>query len=466
MRNNILTYFIERESGLKRYVFDFILFTLGVRGRQIGSISKKDRIDIYYGNNCSYSESCNLIILENSSDILWKPLLEGRCTLQNIDKVIEFDIINAISLLITDKVNQGLPRECYDQHDRLLFEYSFQAKSKIGDIPVVNVYVLLLKALIEQKCFLKTIPLWPKSKKCAIGLSHDVDLPDKYALLKTPLIFKNLNLRHNINRNLLKIKQMINRIIDTNPNNFWLFKDVMQAEERLGFRSSFYFAAVNFYHEYGTNWDVNYDIMNQEFATIFDEILERGFEIGLHASYNAYLNEHHLTYEKQKIEHIINQKIKGLRHHYWHMGKNELRTLRMHKTAGFEYDSSIAFNESLGFRRNIALPYNPWDEDNDCMLSIIQLPVFCMDGNLFYKPIEVNAAVEKLKEYIDTIKKFGGIGVIDWHVRTAYPKNEEYFNWGKAYTKLIEQLSNDGEIWVTNPGNISGWLKNRSQDLQ
>ena len=66
-------------------------------------------------------------------------------------------------------------------------------------------------------------------------------------------------------------------------------------------------------------------------------------------------------------------------HHYWHMGKNIDKTLEMHEYADFEYDSSIAYNEEIGFRRNVAYPYYPWIESMNRSLNILQLPVFCMD---------------------------------------------------------------------------------------
>lgn len=467
MRNSELTYVCEQETPLKKYIFEFIFFILGYYGKKVNDVSTIDHIDIYYGNKCPVAEKCSLIIMEQSGlDVLWKPLLAGKISDKSINKVIDFDIINAISILITDKVNEVLPDEAYDEHDRLVFGHSFQAKLRVAETPLVNVYLRFLEDLFKQKYpHMRTTPLWPEGKKCAIGLSHDVDRPDKYTFLKAPFFLKNKTLKENLWINLRKASAAIKYITDKHRDNYWLFKDILQSEEQLGFQSTFFFAAVNSFDEYGAFYDVDYDITNDKFLAVFDEILKREFEIGLHASYNAYLNKHHFVYEKQKIEDITKIKLKGLRHHYWHMRKDQLRTLRMHEFAGFEYDSSIAFNDSLGFRRNIALPYFPWDEGNGCKLNIMELPVFCMDDHLFCRPIEIYAAVDELKKFLETIKQLGGVGVIDWHVKSSYPKNSKYLNWGKTYIKLLEHLSNESEIWVTSLGNISDWLKNRSKTI-
>jgi len=402
-------------------------------------------------------------MLEKVTDIIWKQLIEGKISESDNNRMVKFDIVNAISHLITDEVNKNLSDNAYDTHERLIFSRSFQSKANIANVPLVNSYVNFFRALLEQKLSIKGTPLWPKGKKCAIGLSHDVDVPDRYAILKAPLFCKNKDLKWRIVTNLKKAKAVIEYTMGKASDDFWLFKDIMREEEKYGFKSTFFFTSVNQFDEWGTVFDVAYDIYSRKFIEVFRNITERGFEIGLHASYNAYHNEDYLRNEKEKLEKIAGVEIVGLRHHRWHIGKDQFKTLRMHEKAGLEYDSSIAFNDHIGFRRNIALPYYPWDEINKCMINVIQLPVFCMDGNLFYRPIEICDAIEKLKDYIGVIKQSGGLGILDWHVRASFPKNSEYLNWGKTYIKLLEFLSGDNEIWVTNLGDINSWLRERNK---
>jgi peptidoglycan/xylan/chitin deacetylase (PgdA/CDA1 family) len=406
-------------------------------------------------------ENIPIIIREASRDVVCSEIIEGILKPEQVDNIVDFDIINAISELITDHVNSNLSDEAYDEHGRLLFNHSFQSNSRINDIPLVNLYINFLLKLIEYKCKVVRVPLWPKGKKCAIGLSHDVDNPDKYSFLRAPLFLKLKPIKGHIKDTLIKIRDGAKYLTDKERDNFWLFNNIMSLEEKYGFKSTFFFASVNAFSEYGSDLDVTYNIEDEKYRMIFNEILKRKFEIGLHASYLAYKSGERFKYEKRKLEEITEVKVTGLRHHYWHLGRDEQRTLRLHESAGFEYDSSIAFNELMGFRHNIALPYYPWNEDELRKLNVIQLPVFCMDGNLFYQPIEVDTAIEKLRKIVSIIKQFGGIGVIDWHVRTSYPVNSEFINWGKCYVRFIEYLSNDSEVWVNSLGNINDWLRNQ-----
>ena len=459
MINRTLKYVIERQSPLNQYVFDFIFSVLGIKGEICNNSSQN--IDIYYGSNPSSTDNISIIIKEANQDVICSEIIESKLKLEHVGKVVDFDIINAISKLITDEVNSNISDKAYDEHDRLLFNYSFQSNNHIGKIPLVNLYVNFLIELIEHKCHVNRVPLWPKGKTCAIGLSHDVDNPDKYSIIRSPLFLKSRSINWHIINILTKTKHGLKYLVDKEKNNFWLFNKVMDLEEKHGFKSTFFFASMNAFSEYGSTLDVKYDIEHNKFQIIFDEILKRNFEIGLHASYLAFKSADRFKYEKRKLEEILKMKVTGLRHHYWHMGRDQQRTLKYHESAGFEYDSSIAFNEHMGFRYNIALPYYPWNEEANSKLNVLQLPVFCMDGNLFYQPIEVDIAFEKLKQFVHIIKQFGGIGVIDWHVRTSLPVNSEFMKWGDCYVRLIEYLSNDSEIWVNSLGNISDWLRNR-----
>jgi len=430
MNINLVRYKIEDRADFTRYIFDFILSTIGVAGKEF----KNNDVDIYYGNPQSHLNHA-IVIKPNKTDIVWEELIKGDISPEDIDGIIPFDIVNAIGFFLKDDGNKNLPSEYYDIHDRLIFEKSFQNRANIAKYPIVNLYIAFLKSLFERICSISGLPLWPNGKKCAIGLSHDADYPDKYAILGAPFFNRNANLKNNLFIILRKANARRKRLFDRNTDDYWLFQEIMDAEEKLGLKSTFFFAAMNQFGEWGSIYDVDYDIVKPKYIEAFQEIKRRRFEIALHVGYNAYLHSSRFSHEKQKLSETAGFEVKGLRHHFWHLG------------------------------RNIALPFHPWNEAVKRPIKTIQLPIFCMDGCLFEHPIEVQEVVEKVKSYLEIIKQYGGIGVIDWHVRTSYPKNTEYQDWGKAYLNIIEHLAADKEIWATNLVEISSWLKEREEIL-
>ena len=88
-----------------------------------------------------------------------------------------------------------------------------------------------------------------------------------------------------------------------------------------------------------------------------------------------------------------------------------------------------------------------------------------MDSCLFHNRESVDEAFKNLKKYLKIIKSYQGIGVVDWHVRTSYPKNRAYRTWGQTYLKMLEYLAGDREIWVTSLENIYDWVKSREEKL-
>jgi peptidoglycan/xylan/chitin deacetylase (PgdA/CDA1 family) len=443
----ILKYKIEKPTELIRYTFKYIFSILGVKTLEV--TEEYTKFDIFYGSIINNEAVLN--IQQNSKDLTWKGLIESERGMDLNLNQIQFDIIHAISSFISDKVNYNLPIKAFDSAERLILRESFQFKEQIHEFPIVNKYILFIKDVLKNKFpSLVFNPFLENNKKYAIGLSHDVDFPDKYAPRYSPFLSPGSSIGKHLKMYQKKITATLNRLRDPFPDNHWLFEKIMDSEEKHGFKSTFFFASISKFDSYGTKEDVNYNLKNYRFRNVIEKIKERGFEVGLHASYNAYKALERFQLEKKRIEDVSNDEVVGLRHHGWHLSKNIEQTFEFHEKAGFNYDSSLSFNESLGFRYNIAFPFYPWKLSENRPLQVMQLPVFCMDGNLFNQKIETSQAIAQIIKYIDTIKRYEGIGIIDWHVRTSYPTNNNFTEWGKAYQAILEYIAKDQEAWVTN----------------
>jgi hypothetical protein len=458
-----LAYVLEDRSPLAKYVFEFVCSNLGVTAELLDVDAAATRPHVLYGNRPL--PMSRLTIPAGSTGTVWEDLLRGRLDPSSISSHVPFDLIGAIGALLTDAVNADRPASAYDRHGRLRFAASFQAEHGIADVPVVNEYVRLLGALAQRDLGVGPVPRWPYGKRAAIGLSHDVDGPDKYAVLRAFRERRRPPLRaapHFYAKTLLALGR---RMRDHHPDNFWLFDKIMGVEASLGLRSTFFFASMPSYGPWGRAPDVMYDVAWPMFRPVFASMLAGGFEVGLHASYTAHEALERFTREKQRLEDVAGSTIAGVRHHYWHLGPDEARTLSFHEQAGFVYDCSLAFNDHPGFRRNVALPFRPWHAQSARPLGIVQIPTFCMDGSLFAADQTSAEAVDNISQYIDAIKRVGGVGAIDWHVRTAYPANTEFAEWGRAYLQVLDRLAADGEVWVTNLGALANWAIERQPRL-
>ena len=471
-----LRYSIEEPSALDRYVVDFVAETLGLV--PVEATGPAARPILYWGNGSEGSSTESppgagasavggIRVPRREGDTIWADLLDGRLDQDAVAPEVPFDVLGAIGRLLTDRVHDGVSADGRDAHGRLRFAASFQARHGYGDVPIVNCYVDLLRGLVRRQLGLVGQPLWPPGKRAAIGLSHDVDRPCKWGLLRA--------LSHGQwprgGRRLAWFlgksgKIAFDRLRAGGRDDFWLFEPIMAAEQERGFRSTFMFAPTPSFGRGGTRWDVDYDIGWSGFEPLFRAIAEDGFEVGLHAGYSACSDGRRFVDERRSLADRSGAAVTGLRHHFWHLGPDEGRTLRMHEEAGFAYDSSIAFNDELGFRRSVALPFRPWDPTLGRSLRTLQLPTFCMDGNLFHRRSEPGLAIGRVARFLDRIKTQGGLGVIDWHVRTSLPANREFRDWGRAYLGILDLLAADPGLWVTGLGEIDAWLEARRAALR
>jgi peptidoglycan/xylan/chitin deacetylase (PgdA/CDA1 family) len=449
-------YYVEQPDPRAEAVLAFVLESLGIPAGRAVPPALWERPHLVYGGPQAVRPN-GVLIHRNPRDPFWPELLGGTFEPASLGGEIAFDVVGAIGAFLRDEVHHDLDPSAYDVHDRLNFAASAPARAGFGDIPVVNRYVEFIGRVLRGRLGMVGRPRWPDGRRAAIGLSHDVDLPNRYALLQSAV--RPWRLRGGPRTYLRRtIELTARRARDRNPGDYWLFDRVMDSEAAHGFRSTFFFATVPFHARLGAPLDVAYDAGRREFRSVFRSIVDAGFEIGLHASYRAHEDASRLVAERARLSALTNREIAGVRHHYWHMGRDVEATLRSHERAGFVYDTSLAFNDHLGFRRSVALPFYPFDPLLGRPLRTVQLPTFCMDGNLFYVSSDVDAAVEAVGRMIDRIVEVGGLGVIDWHIQTSFPANDEFRAWGIAYQEILSLLAGRSDLWVTSPEAIAEWV--------
>jgi hypothetical protein len=455
-----LRYHVERPGAPVEAVLAFLFDSLGIDAEPARPPELWDGPHLVYGGDPAVRPD-GVSIVERAGDLLWHELLDVGPDPRADDGRVPFDLVGAIGAFLRDEADADAPPDASDAHGRLTYAASLPARTGYGHIPIVNVYVGYLERLLRDRLGVVGRPRWPDGKRAAIALSHDVDMPDRYALLQSGL--RPWRLRRNARgyaRSTARLARA--RLGDRTPGDFWLFDDVARSERDHGFRSTFFFSAVPFHHAHGDPVDVLYDVRDPRFRPVFERLLDDGFDIGLHASYRAFEEPERLATERAALAGAARTAIPGIRHHYWHLGPDIAATLRGHEAAGFEFDSSIAFNDHVGFRRSVALPFHPFDPVLGRPLRTIQIPTFCMDGNLFYTSDDVEAGVSAVDALVDEIVATGGVGSIDWHIQTSYPANPEFRSWGIAYQEILGGLAGRPDVWVTDMASIARWSAARS----
>ena len=183
-------------------------------------------------------------------------------------------------------------------------------------------------------------------------------------------------------------------------------------------------------------------------------LAESGHEIGLHGI-DAWLNEQEATGESAILQTAVNGAasacIDGVRMHWLYYDQSSAKAL---DDAGFQYDSTIGYNRTIGYRSGTCQVYQPLGTRR-----LKELPLHIMDTALFFpnymnlSPVE---AKKRIKVLISNALRFGGVLTINWHDRSIAPERL----WHGVYADIVTELKSSG-AWFATASKSVAWFEKR-----
>lgn len=173
-------------------------------------------------------------------------------------------------------------------------------------------------------------------------------------------------------------------------------------------------------------------------------------EVGLHGI-DAWHDSEKGRAELERIRQVTGGQEIGVRMHWLFF--NERSPAQLEK-AGFSYDSTAGYNETVGYRAGTTQAFKPL-----MVKRILELPLHIMDTALFYtsymnlSPDEARTVVDG---FIENATRFGGALTINWHDRSIAPERL----WGDFYVRLVEDLKSK-RAWFSTASQAVSWFKKR-----
>jgi len=316
-----------------------------------------------------------------------------------------------------------------DHYDR--FQLSQSMYKEILN-PIISEYLIENGFTIE----------YPENRPFCVCLTHDVDEiypPLQHTLLSSWNCLKKLDWQC--------LNKQIHWKFNKSKSPYLNFKGIMEIEEKYDAQSSFYFLA--------TETDIrrfryNIEDLNVELGSFID----KGCEVGLHGGYYSYNNLNEILKEKHRLEKVLGNKVIGFRNHYLRFKIPDSWTLL--SNAGFEYDSTLAYPDAIGFRNGMCHPFFPYNLKTDAAETILELPLAMMDGSLFASSKTFDDAWQNARRCIDIIENYRGVLVINWHSNSFNCPYKR--QWQKIYEKILDYC-NKKNAWISNGQKISNFLK-------
>ena len=360
---------------------------------------------------------------------------------------------------------ERLPRDFSE--DSVVPDFSFNILNTMGLLytPVVDEHYLSRN---QKK------PVWPDGKCFAVCLTHDVDdvslfsyrqtlrgvqRPPRNPRQRCPSIRKALGFGLNAIR-------ITKNVFSKDPLH--CYERWLDIENAFHARSTFFFwpgwKNVTKHHYSDSTYElddrITFDGQNCTVTEMIQEIHRRGWEIGLHPSWYAFNDVDELKRQKGALETAADSSIHSVRQHYLHY--DIWSTPRAHSEAGFKYDSTLGFNDNIGFRFGTCYPWNLYDLKADEQLPIVEIPLIIQDAAMLSANKGLRLNLEMALNYIvllaDRVKDVGGVLTLLWHPNQII--KSEYV---KVYTKSLEYLKRQN-CWMTTVAEVGDWWTERSKE--
>lgn len=323
-----------------------------------------------------------------------------------------------------------------DEHNRFPARASLAYKEGFLYRPIVDEYVDVLWTCMKR--------LWPKLKRkkhqYQVCLSHDVDEP--FGVVGKPWyrLFKT------IIGDVIKRRDIYQRFVakttgDYTKDPFNTFTFIMNASERYGLRSTFFFKAGYS----NPHFDANYSLEDPWVQKLMQTIHERGHEIGLHPSYESYNQYEVMCAEYEKLIHSVEQL--GISHEQWGSRQHYLRwenptTWQILDEVGIDYDTTLGFADHVGFRCGTCKKFPVFNLKRRQKLRLQEYPLIAMDTTMLatkYMGLRPEQVIEQVERLGNVCRQYGGDLRLLWH-NTSLVKGSERGLYVEVLKRLMEAV--------------------------
>jgi hypothetical protein len=189
-----------------------------------------------------------------------------------------------------------------------------------------------------------------------------------------------------------------------------------------------------------------------QMSDIADDIrgaVARGSEVAVHGL-DAWCDVGAGRSELAALRAIDDRDTIGVRMHWLYFSDDAPQRL---ESAGFAFDSTVGYNDAVGFRAGTSQVYRPRGSE-----KLLELPLAIMDTALFFTGrmgLAWAAGIARCRKVIADVRKYGGTVVTNWHDRSLAPERL----WARAYRELLLELASDGRVWFATGSRAVEWFR-------
>ncbi len=420
-----------------RYTFELVFIELlGINFKLISNFEEFGTIDqpkINYGDKqlkkVPYIKAVELLFERNIKEQKIEVDATGEVPLlfltQDEHSDLKFDPFAAIFYMVS-RYEEYLPFKG-DRFGRFTPENSIAHKYNFLEKPVVNLWVNQLKTILTAYYPALTFT----SPKYCINPTIDVDIAYAYKnkgfLRNTGSYISELS-RFNFAR--IRERTAVLSGIVADPFDTFAY---IHSQFKKYKHKAYYFFLVG---EYGIH-DKNTSLEQVEFKSLIKDIADR-YHVGLHPSFGSNRDKAIVEKEQIQLEEVIRRRISKSRQHYVMIKcPNTFENLI---ELEIEEDHSMGYAAQVGFRAGICNPFHFYNLKWDIKTILKIVPFIMMDVTLKdYQNLDTEAAIQKSKELITTVKNNSGRCTLIWH-NNSLSEREGWEGWRKVFEAQLRLI--------------------------
>jgi len=372
-----------------------------------------------------------------------------------------------------NKVNIDFQKLLQGRYEAKRLPSDFSPERIVPDFAfnVLNPLGLLYRPVVDEDYLANggQKPTWPDEKPFVVCLTHDVDAVSLYSL-KQSLRARKAQLL-NGGSAFQKVRSLVGVGIGLMSAGIHMhqkdplhcYERWLKVEKECGAYSTFFFwpglSAVTKRHHTDCMYEladsIVFDKQRCTVAEMIQEIGRQGWEIGLHPSWYSFGDADELKRQKEALEKAIGHEIVSVRQHYLHY---DIRiTPKIHVDAGFKYDSTLGFNDNVGFRFGTCYPLYLYDLEAEQQLPIMEIPLIVQDGAMLNPAkgmrLDEDTAFGYIEQITKAVEKVGGVLTLLWH-----PNYIIRPDWWDLYLRALKYLK-EKNAWFGSVREVGGGIK-------
>jgi hypothetical protein len=315
---------------------------------------------------------------------------------------------------------------------------------------------------------------WPGGKAFAVCLTHDVDrvteVSCRHAVRHVCTTLKSqppLSRTEQVLQIALAVRRFALAVLRTGrPDALWCYERWLDAEEHVGARSTFFFfpdnASLPHFSDLSYSFDdiIRFRGQKTTVADLMRELANGGWEVGLHASWHAANNTEELKAQKLRIEQVLGQPVMSTRQHW--LRYDIQRTPSTHAAARLRFDSTLGFNNNVGFRFGTCFPWTLTDLQTNLSLPVCEIPLIAQDTALLnpHKGLRLDSdtAFSYMMQLAEEVMRVGGVLTLSFHPENIHPQRCP--GWFDLYVRILAELKARDPWFATIRQVGEHWLKN------